>query len=461
MQSNPQAVFWATLSCAALSLLGSSLCAPADVRLPALFSDHMVLQQGSTATVWGWADPREVITVAFAGQQQTTITAADGRWRVTLHKLKAGKPHTLTVTGNNSVVINDVLIGEVWLGSGQSNMAMPVSGARNFDFERTNSNLRQIRMFKVESPGATNAQTDCKGQWQVCSPETVGSFSATLFFFGRELCRALDAPVGLINSSVGATPIEAWISPEAQRACRDLQPHVAKLDSFGGLFNGKIAPLIPYTIRGAVWYQGEANANSETGAHFYQYQLPLLIKDWRTRWGSNFPFAWVQLPNFGSRSNGWCLVREGMLKSLAVPHTGMAITVDIGDKWNIHPKNKQEVGRRLSLWALGAVYGKKVETTSGPIPDWHKLRGREFIVRFNHTDGGLVSRGADVRGFEMSGADKLWKPAQASIEGEKVIVSSHDVPAPVALRYSWRDNPDGNLYNGAGLPASPFRTDDW
>ncbi len=442
-------------------LLAYAHSAQADVRLPALFSDHMVLQQSTAIPVWGWAEPGESVTVTIAGQKQSTKAGAGGKWRIKLRQLKPGGPKTLTVAGKNTIVINDVMIGEVWLGSGQSNMAMPVSGARNFEVERTSSNLPQIRMFKVESPGAKEEQEDCKGRWQICSPETVGPFSATLFFTGREIHKALNVPVGLINSSVGATAIEAWISPEAQRASEELRPHVSKLENLGELFNGKIAPLVPYPIRGALWYQGEANANSEAGAHYYKHQLPLLIQDWRSRWGNNFPFAWVQLPNFGGRSNGWCLVRDGQLKSLAIPHTGMAITVDIGESGNIHPKNKQEVGHRLSLWALGEVYGKKVAATCGPVPDQHKIQGNEFVVTFKHTNGGLVSRDGSLRGFELAGADKLWRPASARIVANHVIASCPDLPNPVALRYAWRDNPDCNLYNGAGLPASPFRTDLW
>lgn len=435
--------------------------AGAEVRLPALLADHMVLQQGAATAVWGWADAGETVAVTIAGQTRTTKAGSDGRWRIVLRKLKPGGPHTLCVAGKNSITINDVLIGEVWLGSGQSNMAMPVREAKDFQNERANSGLPQIRVFKVESGGSTNAQEDCKGQWLICSPDTVGSFSATLFFFGREIHRALDIPVGLINSSVGATPIEAWTSPEAQRSCAELRPHFTRYEGLGELFNGKIAPLTRFKIRGVIWYQGEANANNEAGAHFYKYQLPLLIQDWRTRWGYEFPFAWVQLPNYGSRSNGWCLVRDGQLSSLKVPHTGMAVTVDIGDSGNIHPKKKQEVGRRLSLWALGEVYGKKVASTCGPIPEGQRITGHEFVVRFKHADDGLVARGGELRGFEMAGASHRWFPAQARIDGSRVVVSCSEVSSPAALRYAWRDNPDCNLFNGAGLPASPFRTDDW
>lgn len=454
-----------------------SQIAQAEVRLPALFSDHMVLQQGEAVAVWGWADAGETVTVSVAGQKRTGKAGADGRWRIKLHRLKAGGPHTLTVSGKNSVVINDVLVGEVWLGSGQSNMAMAVSRAKDFEAERANSNLPQIRMFKVESGGAAEAQEDCKGNWQVCSPETVGAFSATLFFCGREIHRSLNVPVGLVNSSVGGTPIESWISPEAQRAATGLKPYLDNVTSrgatnsnaragarnprVGGLFNGKIAPLIPYTIRGAVWYQGEANAASAFGAKFYEQQLPLLVEDWRRRWGRELPFAWVQLPNFAGRTEGWCLVREAMLKTLKLPRTGMAITTDIGEAKDIHPKNKQEVGRRLALWALGEVYGEQVPATSGPLLTGHKIRGGEVVLTFEHANGGLVARDGELRGFEISGADQQWKPGYARIEGRRVIVSSADAPSPVAVRFAWRDDPDGNLFNGAGLPASPFRTSQW
>jgi len=224
----------------------------------------------------------------------------------------------------------------------------------------------------------------------------------------------------------------------------------------GGLFNGKIAPLIPYAIRGAIWYQGEANSVPGK-AEFYQYQLPLLIQDWRTRWGYEFPFAWVQLPNFGGRGRDWPTVREAMLKTLAAPKTGMAITIDLGEEKDIHPKNKQDVGKRLALWALGDVYGKSVPT-SGPLPAGHERRDSAIVVRMKHVHGGLVARGGELRGFEIAAAGGPWQPATARIEGETVVVSSAAVAEPAAVRYAWSNFPDCNLYNAAGLPASPFRT---
>jgi sialate O-acetylesterase len=481
--------------------------ARADVRLPAIFSDHMVLQAGAEAPVWGWAAPGESVSVAINGATAKTTAGQDGKWQVKLGKLAAGGPHTLEIAGKNNLVIKDVLIGEVWLGSGQSNMAMTVNRAKDFEQEQAAANYPQIRMFTESSPAAEKAQAECHGEWAVCSPDTVARFSATAYFFGRELHKELGVPVGLINSSVGGTPIESWISPEAQSASAELKAFFnafkateSKVDAaaakakyerdltawqaatktakaegkplpkkpqdpvvvqkrkgnVGGLFNGKIAPLIPYAIRGALWYQGEANSTPGK-AEFYQYQLPLLIKDWRTRWGYEFPVAWVQLPNFGGPGRDWPTVREAMLKSLAVPKTGMAITIDIGEEKDIHPKNKQDVGKRLALWALGEVYDKPVPT-SGPLPAGHERRGNAIAVRFSHVHGGLVAKGGELQGFEIAGKDGNWKPASARIDGDAIIVSAPEIPEPAAVRYAWSNFPTCNLYNIAGLPASPFRT---
>ncbi len=493
-----------------LATLALSHTTRAEVKLPAIISDHMVVQAGVEVPIWGWAEAGEEVGVSLAGQTQKTKAESGGKWQVKLAKLKAGGPHALSVKGKNELTVNDVLVGEVWLGSGQSNMAMAVKAAQDFEQEKTAATHPQIRMFTVGSGAATSAQDNCTGTWAVCAPETIERFSATAYFFGRELQKTLGVPVGLINSSVGGTPIESWISPEAQRKSpalagyfedqkktdvafdaaaatekyqRDLakwketaakakaegkQPPRAPSDpvalrakkgNIGGLFNGKIAPLIPYAIRGAIWYQGEAN--SMTGkAQYYQHQLPLLISDWRTRWGSEFPFAWVQLPGFdGGEARDWPTVREGMLKTLQVPKTGMAIAIDIGEAKNIHPKNKQEVGHRLALWALGTVYEKKVPATSGPLPAGHEVRGSEVVLKFKHTEGGLAAKGGDLKGFVIAGADLQWKPAVAKIAGEQVIVSSPEVKQPVAVRYAWENFPECNLANGAGLPASPFRTD--
>ena len=495
-------------------ITGVSSVNAAEFKLASIFTDHAVIQRDAKLPVWGWADAGEKVTVEFAGQKKTAVADATGKWLVKLDPLKASpEPRTLTVTAAHStttIVLNDILVGEVWLGSGQSNMAFPVNRCNDFENEKSAANLPAVRMFKEESGPAVTTRPDSKGNWMVCAPDAVGGFSATLFFFGRELHKSLGVPVGLINSSVGGTPIERWIAPEAQRSTPELAPFFKALDqpahdpslvaedkydealarwkeaakkaraenqrvptkprkrsveeaskgNLGALFNGKIAPLIPYRIRGAIWYQGEANTKGAK-AQYYQHQLPLLVKDWRARWGYDFPFAWAQLPNFGAEGNDWPAVREAMLKTLALPKTGMGINIDIGEEKNIHPKNKQEVGRRLSLWALGTVYKQKVASTSGPLPAGHKVRGSEVVLSFSHTDAGLMAKGGELKGFVIAGKDKQWQPAIARIAGEKVIVSNPDVTKPTAVRYAWENFPTCNLYNCAGLPASPFRTDDW
>ncbi len=472
----------------------------AEVALPAILSDHLVLQAGRAVPIWGNAAPDEKVSVTFAGQTVTTTTAADGRWRTALTALTASAtPQTLTVAGTNTIVLQDVLVGEVWLGSGQSNMAFTVNRGKDFEAEKAAATFPLIRHFKEDSPNADTPQTSGKGRWVACTPDTVAGFSAALYFFGREVHQTLRVPVGLINSSVGGTPIEAWIDADTQKNDAALQAAIAAVPktaptpaapaatsapavekqkavakksakatktatapraTTGGLFNGKIVPLIPYAIRGALWYQGEANT-TPAKTSLYVHQLPLLIRDWRARWGYDFPFAWVQLPNFTATGRDWPPVREAMLKTLALPQTGMAIAIDVGEADDIHPKDKQTVGHRLALWALGEVYGQKVPASSGPLPAGHTVRGSEIVLRFTHTDGGLVAKNGPLTGFVIAGADRVWKPATARLEGATVVVSSPDVAAPVAARYAWENLPTCNLFNAAGLPASPFRTDDW
>jgi len=503
-----------------LALLAGTFMATqalADVRLPAIFSDHMVLQRETAVPIWGWADPGEVVTLTIAGQTKTTTTDATGKWSVKLDKLSAREPLTLIVKGRNTLTVNDVLAGEVWLASGQSNMQLPVNAVTNAWLEKASAKFPQIRMFTVARHPAVTPQTNCAGEWVVCSPETAGNFSAAAYFFGRELHQKLGAPVGLINASWGATPIETWISmpkqegKEFELVFREWQEKMRapyneekaqaqyarqmevwkkvseKQQALGkpaprqpqepvnprnhknypaNLFNGMIAPIIPYAIRGGIWYQGENNSHDEF-AKLYATQLPLLIQDWRERWGEgNFPFAWVQLPNFKKPTedpgalSAWAVTRESMLHTLSVPNTGMAVTIDVGEAANIHPKNKQAVGHRLALWALATVYGEKIPY-SGPLPAGQKINGSEILLSFTHTDGGLAAKEGELKGFAIAGADHKWVWAKARIVGDQVAISSPEVKSPVAVRYAWADNPDCNLYNGAGLPASPFRTDDW
>lgn len=447
----------------------------ADVRMPAVFSDHMVLQQNTRVPVWGWADPGEKICVSIAGKTKTAKAGKDGKWSVRLGKMSSGSTLVLTVQGKNTLIINDVLVGEVWLASGQSNMAMQVSRCDNFDQEKTRADFPQLRMFTVMRLASLNPQSDCKGQWVVCTPDTVGNFSATAYFYAREIHQHLNVPVGILHSSWGGTKIEQWTSIKAMQRESKLRNFVeayqlqtmkrarqnikkpAKIPS--NLYCGMISPLIPYAIRGAIWYQGEANSATPESAALYATQLPVLIKDWRSRWDQGaFPFAWVQLPNYSRKGEGWTLVRESMLQTLSVRNTGMAVTIDIGVPGDIHPKNKQDVGKRLSLWALGDVYGKKVASSSGPLLTGHKIKGRKIVLSFNHADGGLIAKDGELKGFELAGPDGQWRAAQARIEGNKILVSSPEIKKPSAARYAWSNTPICSLYNGAGLPASPFRT---
>ncbi len=507
-----------------LTLTAALLLAPlaaleaGELKLASVFADHMVLQRDKPVVVWGWADAGETVRVSFAGQSKSAAADAGGKWSLRLDALPASaEPRTLAATDKDGrrIEVTDVLVGEVWLGSGQSNMEMSVKAANHFDAEQAAANLPLIRYYGDANGTAAKPQAEGKGVWQVCSPATVGRFSATLYFFGREIHREVGVPVGLINASVGATQIEYWIPAEAQwkdpetkanydtfmrgytsfdeakftasyehqlvawnlaveQAKADNQPPPARpLDVLAirrrkgapaGLFNGKVFNLAPFTLRGILWYQGESNSAlpGPNQKHLYHKHLGELVTSWRELWGDELPFAWVQLPNFTAPGEGWPRIREAMLKTLELPRTGMAITIDIGDAKNIHPTNKQEVGRRLSLWALGAVYGQNVPAISGPLPAGSSVNGNEITVTFKHANGGLKTNdGSPVKGFEIAGADQQWKSAAAKIDGDKVVSSSPDIAAPVAVRYAWLDLPDCNLCNGATLPASPFRTDNW
>lgn len=490
-----------------------ALSAGADLKLAAIFADHMVLQRDKPVAVWGWADPGESVTVRFAGQSKTTTAGTGGGWSLKLDALKASPDsRVLTVTGNEGrkVEVKDVVVGEVWFGSGQSNMAMGVGGAANFDAEKAAANFPHIRYYGEASGPAEKPQAQGKGAWTTCTPANVGRFSATLYFFGREIHQELGVPVGLICSAAGATHIESWLSAEAQSSDPDTKAeydaqlkgwrnldeaklradypnklaawelafqrgkagmkdkpwlpettisHIRRKGPPAGLYNGKVFNLAPFTLRGILWYQGESNAGRPD---LYQKQLSQLVNSWRALWGDELPFAWVQLPGFTAPGEGWPRLREAMLQTLSLPRTGMAITIDLGDAQDIHPKNKRDVGKRLSHWALGTVYGRKVPAISGPLPTGSMINGGAITVSFKHAEGGLRSiTGGSLTGFQVAGADHQWKPAEAKIVGETVVISNPAISQPVAVRYAWKDFPELSLANGAGLPASPFRTDDW
>ena len=468
--------------CCVLMVLAATV-APAAVKLPAVIGDNMVLQRGQPVPIWGWADKGEEVTVTVAGQTVSAKAGDDGRWKVALDKLDVGQPLEMTIKGSsgNTIALKNILVGEVWVCSGQSNMAIGVTACKNGKEETAAANHPQIRLFLVGQAQAAQPAPDVKGNWKPCTPESIaagkpdcGGFSAAAYYFGRQLHNELKVPIGVIDTSVGGTPAEFWTSRKALEANPALKPLAQ--DNSSSLYNGMIAPLIPYAIRGAIWYQGEANV----GAAFkYRTLFPAMIADWRANWGQgDFPFGFVQIAPFGY-SDAWgtnpaaCAeLWEAQRMTLdASPNTGMAVTVDLtagdaihpknGDFNGIHPKNKQEVGRRLALWALAKVYGRDV-VYSGPIYKSMAVEGDKVRLQFDHRGSGLAARdGKALTDFTIAGDDKKFVPAVATIDGDSVVVHSDQVAKPVAVRYAWHDTATPNLSNKEGLPASPFRTDRW
>jgi len=654
---------WAKLTLPLVILL-CAVAAHAEVRLPAIIGDNMVLQQGVKVRIWGTAKPDERVTVTFNNHSSSAVANAQGHWEVWLGPLKAGGPFDLTVKGDNVLTIKNVLVGEIWLCSGQSNMEWPLINTFDGDNAVAHANFPEIRLFTVEKRTSTTPLTGVEGRWVVTTPDEAAHFSAVGYFFGRELYQRLKVPVGLIHSSWGGTPAEAWTSNDALRSVAELKPILdryqsslnplpqtkeayaralaaweeknlyldsgnkgeasgyadpktstadwarmelpkqfetagllidgavwfrrvvevpepwagkdlvlnlppiddydttyfngAKIGSIGRetpnsymvsrkyvvpgalvhagpnliairvfdsageggfsrggkfslgpatatepelislrgdweykvelalepkhpdwgsrpnavsannqnnpsvLYNAMIAPLVPFAIRGAIWYQGESNAGR---AYQYRTLFPLMIRNWRTAWGREFPFYFVQLPNWHAHKaepdeSDWAELREAQTMTLREPQTGMAITIDVGDEVELHPRNKLDVGRRLAAWALAATYGQKI-VPSGPLFDRFTIDGDKIRIRFKYAAGLKTIDGGPVKGFAIAGEDHHFVWADARIDGDTVVVSSPQVAKPVAVRYGWADNPVVNLYNEAGLPASPFRTDDW
>jgi len=634
----------------------------AQVRLPALIGDNMVVQQGVKARVWGWAEPNARVTVSMAGKSAMAVADAQGRWEVRIGPFKAGGPYEMTIAAKNTVVLKNILAGEVWVASGQSNMEWPLQNAAHGADEVARANYPEIHLFTVTKATALAPRDDVQGHWVVCTPEMAGAFSAVAYFFGRELQEKLKTPIGLIHTSWGGTPAEAWTSRESLAASAETQPMIEALDraalnlptamrdyqaaeakweaehflqdpgnqgfdlgyarpefvesgwqsmrlpkhweaagllidgavwfrktvdvpvewagkdlalslgpiddfdvtyfngtkvgaighetpnfylvprkytipgalvhagrnliavrvfdhfgegGFGGtaadmslgpagassialagdwlykvemsveplkvdfatqpvaplaagnpntptvLYNAMLSPLTAYAIRGAIWYQGEANT---ARARQYQSLFPAMIRNWRAAWGEgDFPFLFVQLANFQARrpepgESTWAELREAQLMTLKAPATGMAVIIDIGEANDIHPKNKQDVGHRLALAALAKTYGQSGEF-SGPLYESAAVEGSKVRLRFSHAEGLHTADGASLKGFAVAGADGKFVWASATIEGREIVVWSDAVARPLAVRYAWADNPEANLINGAGLPASPFRTD--
>ncbi len=494
---------------ASLRLFSVVLCslllataAAAEATLPSVLADHMVVQRGVPVHVWGIASAQENITVTFRGETKSTNADELGRWSLYLAPGEAGGPFAMTVKSTNTITVNDVLVGDVWVASGQSNMEFPMKELLNADAEIAGAQYPKIRIFRVEHRPSSYPRSDVEAKtWAACTPESVADSSAVAYYFARDLYQKNNIPIGLMETFSGGTPAESWtslrgLSADAslmpvfaerthmveeqettilrlQKEDRELEQAAAQAKAEGkpvpgrpwhpdfdawapaALFNGMVAPLTRFAIRGAIWYQGEANAGRT--ASLYGRQLRTLIGDWRREWDvGDFPFLIVQLANWnaGADSN-WPEVREGQRQTLSVKNTGMAVTIDIGDAEDIHPKDKRDVGLRLALAARAITYGEKIEW-SGPL--YRQLTREDHALRvwFDHANGMNAKNGALV-GFEVAGADGKYVPADARIEGESVVVSSATVTDPVSVRYGWAANPTCNLYNREGLPASPFR----
>jgi sialate O-acetylesterase len=502
--------------CTVFVLLLIATAARANVSLPDVISEGMVLQQKQNVPIWGNADPGETVTVNFAGQSKSATASADGKWIVKLDPMRANATAaTMTITGKNTIELKNILVGEVWLVAGQSNMQRLLSETADGEAAIAAADHQRIRLFNVSRQVAFKHAPPPLGRWQGCSPQTVKDFSAAGYYFGVELEKELGVPIGLINSSYGGSQAEAWTPVEYLVASADLRPTVERKKIWdeerarvrveydealknwradadkaraagarpspspavpdalreyriaSSIYDGMIAPLIPFFIRGAIWYQGESN---EARAQQYEILLPTMIRAWRERWGQgNFPFGIVQLPNYRDSKTdpadeAWSHLRESQRRTaMNTVNTGLIVTIDIGEARDIHPKNKLDVGKRMARWALADVYGRKL-TKSGPIFREAKITGGKIVVKFYEAGNGLRIRDGDkLDEFAIAGADQKWHWANAKIVGrDKVEVWSDAVSQPVAVRYAFNNNPrHPNLTNDTGLPAAPFRSDNW
>lgn len=493
--------------------------ARADVTLPSIFTSHLVLQRDQANPVWGKADAGEEVTVTVGSQSHKAVAGADGVWKVKLDPMKAGGPHEIVVAGKNKIVLEDCLVGEVWLCSGQSNMEWNVSSAFDPDLEAMTANYPQIRFVTVPHNGVQEPQWDFKGAWEVCTPQTAPNFSAIGYFFGRQLHQTLNVPIGLIDVSWGGSACEAWINrdtltkdgrfselmarweaiekgydpakakeqyaaamekykadAEAAKAAGKPAPRppAAPGSQLSGnarpanIYNGSLKPVMGYGLRGNIWYQGETNAGR---AYQYRDLFPLMIDSWRKEWGNgDFSFYWVQLADFQAEKpepgdSAWAELREAQTMTMSkLPNTGEAVIIDLGEANDIHPRDKQNVAKRLARWALAKDYGVKIPYQSPTFKECEVIDQR-VQVTFDHVDGQLKAYDySDIRGFAVAGEDKKWYWATAQImpnSPNKVLVSAKEVKKPVAVRYGWADNPVCNLRSTTGLPVTPFRSDDW
>ncbi|MFH1024753.1 MAG: sialate O-acetylesterase [Planctomycetota bacterium] len=501
--------------------------ARADVRLPKIFTDDMMIQRDQPVRVWGWAEPGEPVKVSLAGKESAVRADEKGCWRVELPALKEGANLELSVAGKNTIVLKNVIVGDLWVCSGQSNMEFALNGALNGAEDVKAADFPGIRRIRFNHATSAYPEEDApaSGPWQVCSPKTAGGFTAVGFYFAREIHQKTGVPIGILDDNWGGTPIEPWTPVEGIGQVANFQKVIADREkAFSAyqaglpqamdgmekwiaqtreairkgerilpapnlpahpwasgwctMYNAMIHPLVRFPIKGAIWYQGESNGGE--GDSYYD-KMCALIGGWRKNWGiGDFPFYFVQLANYQKSGDspaggdGWSRLRAAQLKALSIPNTGMAVIIDIGAAGDIHPKNKYDVGVRLSRWALARDYGQKELVVSGPLFREMKIEGDKAILLFDHTGTGLMvgkksgrspveeEKDGKLKWFAVAGADKKWEWADAMIQGNTVVVSSPGVKAPVAVRYAFFHNPEGaNLYNREGLPASPFRTDNW
>ncbi|WP_394775713.1 sialate O-acetylesterase [Flavobacterium sp.] len=493
-----------------LFVLGRITSIAAQIKLPALVADNMVLQQNAKVNLWGWASPNEKITINLGWENIPVEVIADvnGNWKTAVNTPNGSdKAYEISINASNNITLRNILIGEVWLCSGQSNMFFPVgredktwkTGVKNYEEEVKNASFPNIRLFTVALNASQSPLEDVTGNWKVCTPESIQTFSAVAYFFGRDLYQKLNVPIGLISTSWGGTKAEAWTAqsileedvaflPILQEDAKNEKLHQEKLEAYYlnltneriasaenapkgqlkkpkkepnktscVLYNAMLHPIVNYTIKGVIWYQGESNSGK---AFLYRTLFPAMVKSWRQEWKQgDFPFYYVQItPNKGQNPD----IREAQLMSLkTIPNSGMVVTTDVGDAQNIHPIEKQTVGYRLSLIARAKTYGENKLVYSGPIFNHMKVKKQKAQLFFDYADSGFQKKGETLKEFEIAGNDQIFYPAEAKIDGKTIIVSSSKVKEPVAVRFAWKAVPEPNLFNNDNLPASPFRTDDW
>lgn len=482
---------------------------PSPLRLPNIISNNAVLQRGRPIHIWGWSSPNENLTVTFNNQNEQTTANSQGQWELWLAPEPAGGPYTLTVTGSNNeppLTVTNVLVGDVWFASGQSNMQIPLKGFNSFYViknsaqEIANSANPDIRLLNVQDTASPTPSTDITSTWTTCDPTTTPNFSAVAYFFARDLQQHLNIPIGIIDSTWGGTPISSWMSKSLLQSHPGFQPVFTKWQDFNTtqaphiralqaqykqqdaaaaaagqpppshpwhpdpdswhpsyLWNGMVAPMTPYTIRGFIWYQGETDATNDWNPHLYKRLFPAMIQDWRAHWHEgNLPFLYVQISSFNAPGQHWGAIRNAQRTTLALRNTGMAVSLDVGEKNNIHPPDKQTVAKRLALTAYHISYGQQVED-EGPLFQQVIRQGDQLRVYFTHTAQSLVSKGGPPQSFEVEAPDGSWHPVDAVLQGNTVVVDTTSVPNAIAVRYGWGSFTKANLYNGVGLPASTFK----